>query len=42
MDETSKGRWVFINSKFVDAEILTQEAIEEAKDITLTNSLYAG
>lgn len=42
MDETSNGRWVFINSKFVAPEALTQEAIEEAEDITLTNSLYAG
>jgi len=42
MDETSNGRWVFINSKFVAPEALTQEAIEEAEDITLTISLYGG
>lgn len=42
MEETSNGRWVFVNSEFVAPEALTQETIEEAKDITLTNSLYGG
>ena len=42
MEETSNGKWAYINGKFVAPEELTREAIEEAEDITLTNSLYAG
>ena len=42
MTETSNGKWAYIDGEFVAPEALTQDAIEEAEDITLTDSLCGG
>jgi hypothetical protein len=40
--ETGNGKWAYIDGKFVDPEMLNVKMLEEAEDITLTNSLYGG
>ncbi len=42
MEETANGRWAYIDGVFVDPELLTATILENADDITLTNSLYGG